>query len=847
MIKNIRIFGDIVIDNFFEISDYLPLRNPRIDWHLLSKVVQQEGGAKFTKKIITEVLDGKISDIKISELPEYSEFYPRTFSIISNDSHNKWRVKEYLNMDFSRSKDGLNGRKFSKCVIDNESLVVFIDHDLFIKNTLSIWPRLSKNNWLIYKCSKGLISEKLWNLVIKDHSEKTIAIIKADDLRKSEVRITRGFSWEQTISEILLSLDQNPDIKYLRCVHFLIINFNNHGALIIDNQNKHNIFIVNPSEFEIQQEFIELQGLNSLIIAALCFSLTKRGNSLNLDEMAQSVLLALISFNIGFEAGYSKIQENKKSINWIFPDISSSFLNYALKTFFQEITVRNKDLDDLLPRINAFAKYRFEDPNPFHKWTLLELNINYGSICNRIVYHGIQKVKNEIPIIQFGNFISIDRNEIEDYKNISLTIEEYKLNQDQIKPLCLAVFGKPGSGKSFGVQQIAKSQNLSKEIFNLSQMTSIDDFYKSLHAIRDDVLSNEPTKKGIPIIFWDEFDSEIDANKELIWIKRFLEPMQDGTFTENQRTHPLGRCIFIFASSRYDSLNNFISNNSEPTKNDKKVDFLSRVRGYINVEDINLTYETIDRWGVSSFEKKSDYYKTQIRRAILLRSFLIKRLGKPEIDRGVKNAFLNIPIYKHGIRSMEAIIEMSQLTGMQKFFKSSLPSIDQLELHVDGQEFIRLANSISLAEVEIDRIIRNLMRNIPKLLKILSLGGKYEACIKKHFDEVNSDNSIVDHYQRLIEDIDQRYLFKNQTDEKRIPNYGKKYKISEGKTVDKNIFSEIVTSFRYSEYDFWLSYINLFYFNNEFDLKIENVHKFNCKILEEGFNGANLQLISSSS
>jgi hypothetical protein len=86
-----------------------------------------------------------------------------------------------------------------------------------------------------------------------------------------------------------------------------------------------------------------------------------------------------------------------------------------------------------------------------------------------------------------------------------------------------------------------------------------------------------------------------------------------------------------------------------------------------------------------------------IRRAVLLRSLLSRNAGHlidaqgfAAIDPCVVKAFLKAPKYHHGVRSMEAIIDMSLLSEKRRFAQSALPSIEQLQLHVDADRFMRL-------------------------------------------------------------------------------------------------------------------------------------------------------------
>ena len=85
-----------------------------------------------------------------------------------------------------------------------------------------------------------------------------------------------------------------------------------------------------------------------------------------------------------------------------------------------------------------------------------------------------------------------------------------------------------------------------------------------------------------------------------------------------------------------------------------------------------------------------------IRRAILINSLLrigYKQLFKNDvlqIDDGVLHAFLLVPRFKHGTRSMETIFKTSQLFGKDKYHRSDLPPESQINLHVDEQQFYEL-------------------------------------------------------------------------------------------------------------------------------------------------------------
>ncbi len=64
----------------------------------------------------------------------------------------------------------------------------------------------------------------------------------------------------------------------------------------------------------------------------------------------------------------------------------------------------------------------------------------------------------------------------------------------------------------------------------------------------------------------------------------------------------------------------------------------------------------------------------------------------------------NLPIlrvseFRHGVRSMAAIIDMSMLSKGRSFEQASLPLVDQLELHVNAEEFSTYVENYILSPV----------------------------------------------------------------------------------------------------------------------------------------------------
>ncbi|GAG16921.1 unnamed protein product, partial [marine sediment metagenome] len=190
----------------------------------------------------------------------------------------------------------------------------------------------------------------------------------------------------------------------------------------------------------------------------------------------------------------------------------------------------------------------------------------------------------------------------------------------------------------------------------------------------------------------------------LAWLRYFLAPMQDGEFQEGQLTHNIGKSIFVFAGGTCSCIEEF-EEKAHLAKAEKGPDFLSRIKGFLNVMgpnplipycgEVSHNQDSSAELPQTSSSKNTDP-EFIIRRAILINSLLqigyrqLFKEGVLQIDDGVLNAFLLVPRYKHGTRSLETIFKTSQLFRKIKYHRSDLPPRSQLDLHVDGRQFFEL-------------------------------------------------------------------------------------------------------------------------------------------------------------
>jgi len=195
----------------------------------------------------------------------------------------------------------------------------------------------------------------------------------------------------------------------------------------------------------------------------------------------------------------------------------------------------------------------------------------------------------------------------------------------------------------------------------------------------------------------------------------------------------------------------------------KLPDFISRLKGFLNILGPNPQENKN-----SHNQIKDPYYI--IRRAIILRSIFERSApqllhhykGKEiaSIDEGVLRAFLFTKEYKHGARSMEAIVAISQLSGKTSFEPSSLPSEAQLNLHVDGHDFYALVHRMELDKNLLERLAEAAHDVFCEDLRVK--GYKYGPVTQESKKEHNSLKS----YAELPEDEKES----NRNNVRDIPN-----------------------------------------------------------------------------
>lgn len=683
--KKIVVAGDVTLDWFYwsvkgkdpgGTGGEVPLN---WEFHAGMRKEVLPGGAMLLARFVKDAIGGSVISpqlANLSQTPKEILHYTTMLGRFPYSSYKKLEKDMVLRVEKEAGYTGPAIGKVNQLKVKNDDpdaeIVAIDDAGNGFRDEEPAWPAAlrdkRKEPFVVLKMCHPLARGKLWDWVQKGHAERLVVVVSADDLRTEGVHISRQLSWERTATDFIWQITNNRSLNSLAACHNLVVCFDLDGAIhyMKDGDSFKAYLYYDP--LQIEGGFNQIYrggmvGLTSAFVAALIAEITSGG----LDGVGEGIRRGIVSSRRFLQKGFG---------------IDSTHVDYPGEELFLPLQKDEPQIMDIL-----LPKYSVLDFEEGRFWTILEglTQQRLEDVAYNTLTTGKDPALDKVPVGQFGKLKTLDRTEIESFRSIKNLMMEYLSKGFQNRPLSIAIFGPPGSGKSFGATEVAKSigeESITSLEFNISQWESPDDLIKALHQVRDTVL-----RGSFPLVFFDEFDSNFQG-LPLGWLKYFLDPMQSGVFKHGDIIHPIGKSIFIFAGGTSEALKNFSREGCDEEeiklfKEAKGPDFLSRLRGYVNI------------LGVNKISENDRLY--MIRRSILLRSLLERKArhffdstGILQIDPGVRRAMIKVPEYKHGVRSMEAILDMSMLTGKGIFEQSALPPPQQLKLHVDAELFSKL-------------------------------------------------------------------------------------------------------------------------------------------------------------
>lgn len=556
---------------------------------------------------------------------------------------------------------------------------------------------------IILKLTYPLSGTKLFQVLSEEYRDQLTIVISAAEIRREDVLVTKDVSWEQTALDMVQELCCNPALMPLLNCHHLFINFGSEGALYIEmkgNEIWRCRLVFDPDNMEgewkaAEDSFGRVIGLQSCFVAGVVFGFMQRaykpekGSQDEVKEKKDRFVDITLTGALSAMRRFKTIGHVMSGDVPELPvaEIGKEIMEPASKYSSAFVPIPKCKIGNGIHGVPCSPA----ETRSFRKldWTILEGNyhpedkpMNTYQLGMRLALQGEEALE-YAPHLRLGGMTLFDRREIEAVRNLRTIIGKYLRREEKgKKPLSLAVFGTPGSGKSFAVKQLANCLGMDILEFNLSQFDQPADLIGAFHQVRDKVLEG-----NTPCVFWDEFDSQ-----DYKWLQYLLAPMQDGKFQQGEITHPIGKCVFVFAggtSYTFAEFGKFMIDTPDGKQKDtikeadfkmkKGPDFISRLSGYLNIKGIN------DLCTDDGNNCQPPDVMIPIRRAQLIRNMLgVKGNETLNIDPGLLNALIRIKKYEKGLRALEQILASLQGGYHHRFQRVNTPPAYILETLVNS-------------------------------------------------------------------------------------------------------------------------------------------------------------------
>lgn len=523
-------------------------------------------------------------------------------------------------------------------------------------------------------------------------AEHRVITTTADALRAEGANIGNGRSWDESFVHLMAHID-GPGADLMRIAGHVLVRFGTQALVHVRRGTERNHYMAYflPAQIEENAPPTEAFGLDEVFHARLIMEVlrtTGKGGRGPLD------LASRLPF-ASREALRSVIRYQRSG--W---RAGGEGLALAAEVFGY-----NEDGDE--PIAGA------EISDLPERGSLLRL-ATHGSTATLLTWAmdhvrtGRNGLLGATPVVEFGEVVSIDRDEIEQYRTIRQAIMDY-VERPGSKPMSFGVFGPPGSGKTFGVEQIkdALGDVVSWMKIDMSGFAHPDQLLKELRLIRDANLNG-----SIPFVLFDEFDSTLHGTP-YGWFQHFLRPVENGVFREDAADHPVGSGIFVFTGGTCHSYAEFRRKSQGGDPPDPNAEQLARERKMPDMARRLVAH--IDVKGISAVPgEPPDLYLA--RRAIVLRKQLLGREPKDrmaviEVDQRLLTALLTLEKFHNGTSSMCKLLARSRRSEQGRYLTTSLPPDQELEGYLDPGALRKIMNKSHRLQHAIEPLARLIHEN----------------------------------------------------------------------------------------------------------------------------------------
>ncbi|HTW91428.1 MAG TPA: ATP-binding protein [bacterium] len=489
----------------------------------------------------------------------------------ANESGNartrSWRIRDFLGCSLPETA-------VRPLAVDqdtpNPDVLVIDDTNLGFNAKEDLWPLAltDKGNpkSIVYKTS-AFPHSLLWKLLLGRFADRMTVVLAVETLRSQSARIECAKSWDQTIEDVVCEFDHGACTAELGRCQRVIVHFGPAGAACLSRVPLHGVPIQPPDstndETGLRTGNVKLErliyrpdelegawygqhpgltyGVTPLVAAAIARHELARATYPLFIAVSRALGAARKDHEIGGGSGPSF------EVSASIPAVEEA---YHPRASVERRFIHTDPADEYFSSIphELLSCPPLRDQPASESDLLRDLtgatDEYVAAKAIEVVMWGPERALDAAPKARYGDYLTVDRDEIERINAIRSLVLAYRDKKEDKKPLSIAVFGPPGSGKSFAVRELARELLGYKQRvleFNLSQLNTIVDLHHALHEVSDATVRSE-----MPLVFWDEFDATLNDEK-LFWLRHFLEPMQDGSFRLDGVSHPLGKAIFVFA------------------------------------------------------------------------------------------------------------------------------------------------------------------------------------------------------------------------------------------------------------------------------------------------------------
>lgn len=571
-------------------------------------------------------------------------------------------------------------------IIGNNNGIVLIDDSGVPPQVCDDLVELNPGLW----CIAMGISVAHWQKWASRLKERFTLFCRLSDLETTRMEMDASVNWETIVAMCLRSL-RTPEVGIWdehqnRFLCHVIVEMFPHGLLYVGPDGTYFRYRKGHlPEKSSPRRRGSVPCYDTMVTSMLAMdSMRFKGFQFNRNYFYDFSKRVLLNWNILYEHGYyfnNGLEFPNLDFASTYPDGSPcSFLEECSDPTFVELPAFSADFDSTLELVASqvwdekkkkalrtfFRSHKVETTR-----TTTGMGLDYLDIIISVLHYLKEEVNkgtgfDNLPIFQLGHLRTTDPAEIDPVITLHNVMDSYVSKSSVLRPLCIGVFGPPGSGKSFAVKQVANviSKNFEGNPFdffefNLTQFASPDEINSAIDPIRASVAQGK-----VPIAFWDEFDCRYD-NFEFGYLRYFLPSMQDGVTYVHGIPYHIGRAIFVFAGgvkASYTDMEKLLHPTEQKeldlAKTLKIPDFMSRLRVVLDIDGIEV-HEHLLRDSATEDELE------ELQRILLKRAFIIAHQMHTHWKTAARKTSglllrLLLADYKFGARSIEAVIEASR-------------------------------------------------------------------------------------------------------------------------------------------------------------------------------------------